>query len=62
MVNNASGQKRVWRYIHDTYVDHCNAWYRNWCEVREMPATDNQLAQLQDDNSLVITGKPHLLM
>ncbi len=29
---------------------------RNWCEVREVAATADQLAQLQDDSSILITG------
>ena len=29
---------------------------KNWCEVREVAATADQLAQLQDDSSVLITG------
>ncbi len=29
---------------------------RNWCEVSEVAATADQLAQLQDDSSILITG------
>lgn len=29
---------------------------RNWCEVKEVPATEAQLSQLQDDSSILITA------
>lgn len=30
---------------------------RNWCEVTEIPATDHDVAQLQDNSSITIAGK-----